>query len=283
MDYATMIAVLSMCLVRVSSRAGDGCHHVFLDAGANIGMHTRFLFEPAKYSKATYPRDVFDPWFGRDRDLATTCSFGFEPNPKHQHRHEYIQKIYAARGYRYQHFMVGLGATAGTLSFYRNNAVAHGGAHNSWGFGTTCRDNHCDDNVTVPVIDFASWIMEEIVGRAPPERPPSGVRPRVLLKMDVETAEYGVVSRMIANDTFCRALDYATIEWHPRFAPFKFESQHGATTIASEEDALTVQHALEAEIDRRSKETTCLTGFSHGDFDDESYSMAGPEARRRVS
>jgi hypothetical protein len=28
---------------------GDGCKHVFVEIGANMGVHTRFLFEPAHY------------------------------------------------------------------------------------------------------------------------------------------------------------------------------------------------------------------------------------------
>ena len=32
--------------------ATNGCVNVFVDAGANIGIHTRFLFEPAKYPKS---------------------------------------------------------------------------------------------------------------------------------------------------------------------------------------------------------------------------------------
>lgn len=33
-------------------KLGDGCYHIFLDVGANIGVHTRFLFEPMKYPEA---------------------------------------------------------------------------------------------------------------------------------------------------------------------------------------------------------------------------------------
>ena len=41
----------------------DGCYHVFVDAGANIGIHTRFLFEPSKFPRSSF-RKVFDKYFG---------------------------------------------------------------------------------------------------------------------------------------------------------------------------------------------------------------------------
>ena len=278
---SSMIHTLRLWLIIIylspwgsASSAADGCYHVFLDAGANVGMHTRFLFEPKKYPRATYPRDVFDPWFGRERDPRTTCSFGFEPNPAHQHHHEDLQRFLAATGRRYAFFMVGLGATVSDITFYRNNAISGGSRHHSWGFGTTCRDGRCHDNVSVPVIDFAAWIEKEVVGRSIPAGPAT-VRPRVILKMDIETAEFSLIPRMIANDTFCRSIDYATIEWHPHMTPMEVHTGGGTTTLDSHIEALAVQHALEAVIDARSREVNCHTNFTHGDFDDESYSMGG--------
>ena len=35
--------------VRRRSKLGDGCYHVFLDIGSNIGIHGRFLYEPDRY------------------------------------------------------------------------------------------------------------------------------------------------------------------------------------------------------------------------------------------
>ena len=37
-------------------KLADGCYHVFLDVGSNIGMHVRFLFEPFLYNKAHLAR-----------------------------------------------------------------------------------------------------------------------------------------------------------------------------------------------------------------------------------
>ena len=37
-------------------KLADGCYHVFLDVGSNIGMHVRFLLEPHKYPQAKIAR-----------------------------------------------------------------------------------------------------------------------------------------------------------------------------------------------------------------------------------
>ena len=50
------------------SKLGDGCYHVFLDVGSNIGIHGRFLFEPQKYPDSTSSVATFDREFGSPRD-----------------------------------------------------------------------------------------------------------------------------------------------------------------------------------------------------------------------
>jgi hypothetical protein len=43
-----------------TTKLADGCHHIFLDVGANIGVHSRFLFEPDKYPNADKAHSIFD-------------------------------------------------------------------------------------------------------------------------------------------------------------------------------------------------------------------------------
>ena len=53
-----------MCFFALATASPlDGCYHVFVDAGANIGIHTRFLFEPSKFPRSSF-RKVFDKYFG---------------------------------------------------------------------------------------------------------------------------------------------------------------------------------------------------------------------------
>ena len=65
---------------------------------------------------------------------------------------------------------------------------------------------------------------------------------------------------------FCRAIDYATMEWHPHLAPIP------SARIDTSDQALGIQRDLEARIDARSAQPDCRTHFRHGDWDDESYS-----------
>jgi len=66
----------------------DGCHHVYLDVGTNIGIQIRKLFEPTKYESALI-HPVFEEYFHRkiedlNSSLPYICAVGFEPNPNHE-------------------------------------------------------------------------------------------------------------------------------------------------------------------------------------------------------
>ena len=78
------------------NKLADGCYHVFLDVGSNIGMHARFLLEPSLYPKAWIARKFFVAHFGPEvlRDNRDFCIFGFEPNPVHKKQHEEMRDHY---------------------------------------------------------------------------------------------------------------------------------------------------------------------------------------------
>ena len=99
-----------MCFFALATASQlDGCYHVFVDAGANIGIHTRFLFEPSKFPRSSF-RKVFDKYFGADRDPLTTCAVAFEPNPMHRAHHLRQQALYERRGWRYVPIASAVGA-----------------------------------------------------------------------------------------------------------------------------------------------------------------------------
>jgi len=45
----------------------DGCYHVYLDVGSNIGVQIRKLFEPEKYPKGGI-HSIFDKYFGTPKE-----------------------------------------------------------------------------------------------------------------------------------------------------------------------------------------------------------------------
>ena len=65
----------------------DGCYHVYLDVGSNVGVQVRKLFQPKLYPDAAIHK-VFNEFFGGPtlRDTKTICAVGFEPNPNHEQR-----------------------------------------------------------------------------------------------------------------------------------------------------------------------------------------------------
>jgi hypothetical protein len=68
----------SFIVVEEPKREADGCYHVFLDVGANIGVQSRFLLEPEKYPKAKKADKLFSSQFGTIRDNRDFCTFEFE-------------------------------------------------------------------------------------------------------------------------------------------------------------------------------------------------------------
>lgn len=201
-------------------KLGDGCYHVFLDVGANIGVHGRFIYEPKKYVDVSPEvQQLFTDHFGDrfSRDPRDICVFAFEPNPAHKERHQMVKKAYEAVGIRYHPISAGASNTDGNLIFYHQ-----GDEENSeWGFsvkdfGTNKKEGAA---VSVPVIRLKSWISEHIYGRVIPETPFGGnitlkKTPAVLMKMDIEGSEFDVLPDLMGTGSLCSTIDLIFGEWH---------------------------------------------------------------------
>lgn len=216
------------------SKLGDYCHHVFLDAGANLGIHTRFLFEPSQYPKAKNAMAAFDQAFGPPslRDNRDICAFGFEPNPGHVSRQRELQTRYAAMGWRYTPIHAGVGdQDNATLAFYHND---HDASTSEWGFSMVDRgvNGHKEE---VSVVHFAKWIEREIFGRKLPTeiygkynltqqknnnlQYPGG---KVVIKLDIEGMEFIVAPSLIFSGVLCKAVDILFGEYHaPNHIPIR--------------------------------------------------------------
>lgn len=165
-----------------TSKLADGCYHVFLDVGSNIGMHARFLYETTSFPRALIARTVFMNQFGPEqlRDNRDICIFSFEPNPSHNERHAEMRKVYAAMGWRYYPINAGVGDADGSLTFY------HVG--DDLGFTTlksSCRKECISEQVHV--YRLSDWIDREVHGREVPATKFSNdlfqKGPRVVMKM----------------------------------------------------------------------------------------------------
>ena len=111
---------------KMLSSIADGCENVFVDAGANIGMHARFLFEPFRYPKSRF-RHLFEKIFGEGRNY--TCAIEIEPNPMHKKRHKYLQYYYEKKKLRYIYLQNAVGNVNGWETFYLNPTIAGGVTH----------------------------------------------------------------------------------------------------------------------------------------------------------
>ena len=83
-------------------RMGDGCRHIFLDVGANRGVHIRTLIEPKLFPEALYVKaGYWDEYFGGQyHNDSTVCAFAFEPNVAHAPRLSRLSQFYRAAGRR---------------------------------------------------------------------------------------------------------------------------------------------------------------------------------------
>jgi hypothetical protein len=246
-------------------RDADGCYHVFLDVGANIGVHGRFLLEPEKYPIAKKAHEVFNFFFGTHRDNRDFCTFEFEPNPAHQAALERNSKAYEAMGWRYHVKNVGASDIDGTMDFY------HQGDENEilneeWGFAVKQTKRGKASKVSIPVIRFSTWLEEHVNKRKIPSTPYGSYEksgPKVVMKFDVEASEYVLLPDLMLSGTMC-GIDFMFGEFHPGFAPLDFPGHR--ISLTTQREAVDIGVALQMLIP---SSRNCKTEFIY--LDDESY------------
>ena len=200
-------------------RLGDGCYHVFLDVGSNIGIHGRFLYEPHQYPESKSSVAAFAREFGTDRDNRDFCVFAFEPNPQFETRHLELSRAYSAMGWRYHPIFAGASNSDGNMTFYHTHMVDTPHADKELGFSAVARKTlYGKDSKpkTVSIIRLASWIMHEIRDRKIPDTPHSvsSLKPKVVMKLDVEGIEYKVFPDLLLTGALCDTIDLLIGEFH---------------------------------------------------------------------
>ena len=115
----------------------DGCYHLYLDVGSNIGVQIRKLFEPTKYPNANV-HSIFTSYFGTPEERKNSfegrvvCAVGFEPNSHHTQYLKQLESRYNKCGWRVT-FMTETAVSdhKGTARFYTDEAYEH----MEWGGG----------------------------------------------------------------------------------------------------------------------------------------------------
>jgi len=188
----------------------DGCYHVFLDVGSNIGNHVRFLFEPQLYPAAKIARNFFKEAFGPELDRLNTdiCVFSFEPNPDHYSRHEHLRRAYNSLNWRYTPIHAGVAHHTGNITFY----------HTGDDLGFTTKKSNCRKECRpeqVPIIRLADWIKREVADRRIPLTGNNTIMPpRVVMKMDVEFMEYEILPDLMLSGVLCNNIHAVMGEFH---------------------------------------------------------------------
>ena len=66
----------------VKTKVADGCRHIYIDMGTNVGHQINKLYQPHLYS-GNPTEQIFQQYFGTEADRERVCAFGFEANPVH--------------------------------------------------------------------------------------------------------------------------------------------------------------------------------------------------------
>jgi hypothetical protein len=175
----------------------DGCYHIYLDVGSNVGIQVRKLFEPKLYPNANV-LSVFETYFGPADDNGnrqeTVCAVGFEPNARHTPALQDIEQAHTACGWR-SHFYTETAAAHdyGTIDFFSDNDMRH----REWG-GSIVAKSGGKATSTAKKMRLADYVLERIATRDIPESA-STRKPAVLMKMDIEGSELEVLTDMIVS------------------------------------------------------------------------------------
>ena len=263
---------------RRTPKLADGCHHVFIDAGSNIGLNSRMLFEPHLYPEINNtklgkkniitPRKFFVSQFGPEetRNNDDICIFAFEPNPLHVSKHEEMQKAYNSMGWRYHFIHAGVSDDEGMLTFYH---IGKGPKALERGFTmvkSKCHNECRPENVTV--VRLSEWIKSEIHGRVIPAVEEKEPQPRVVMKMDIEMGEWLVVPDLIASGVLCQDIDALAGEYHlkARKSSYPMHVPNRNWTLRTYQEAEALKDEMFHIIERNPHCKTELV-----EVDDESY------------
>ena len=233
----------------------DGCYHVYLDVGSNIGVQVRKLYEPRKYPDA-YVHEIFDSYFGpiEDRENEdnpeTVCAVGFEPNPHHKKYLERVESSYNKCGWRVKFFTeTAVSDTNGGSHFYSDNDKQN----LEWGGGilppsinniamhtvppTNRKSESSKKTSQIKLLRLSDFLINVVGTRKIPSNDSKipGIMkrpPKIVMKMDIEGSEVDVMPDLI----FSGGLQYINaimIEWHERLEvlPERMMAQEQLETI----------------------------------------------------
>lgn len=225
---------------------GDGCRHVYIDLGTNVGVQIRKLYEPERFPGAP-ALAVFDEFFGAG-DRSDVCAFGFEPNPRHGVALDAVVTRYSEPGRAVSVERAAVGCADGrgrlipdTRPDARINA--------EWGAAVAALspEVRTRDLGGVRIVDIVAWLERHVLHRRVPSSS-NTMPPALVMKIDVEGSDESVLRYLHARGALCA------------FSHVHYERAHVSDTAAAE-----LQSALKA--------AGCRTRVE--ELDDETYRTVG--------
>jgi len=177
------------------------CDYVFIDCGSNRGDNIEAFAGDKINEEITETKDsIFNTYNVTKNDF---CVFGFEGNPFHTPNLQEKEKKYKTH-FRFLKifYETVISDTEGKLKLYTDNGHYHEGS--SISADKTTLGINADRFEIVDSIDFAKFLKSF-----------SGAKV-IFIKMDVEGAEFGIISEGLAQGSLC--IDdikfYIAIEYH---------------------------------------------------------------------
>ena len=208
----------------------NGCYHVYLDVGSNIGVQVRKLFEPEIYPGASV-HSIFNKNFGSieqrrkaySENGQIVCAVGFEPNHHHTQYLKEVESSYNNCGWRVLFLTESaVSDRNGTTKFYTDQAYKN----MEWGGGilppkiiniaidSTKDEKHSKSN-NVTLIRLSEFLKNVVGERVLPVPSSISNPPRVVMKMDIEGSEVDVIPDLIFSGGF-QYINSIMVEWHER-------------------------------------------------------------------
>lgn len=197
---------------KINHQTVKGCHKIFLDLGANFGVHMREVFEPEMFPVSPM-LPVFEQHFGdailrhESTPASGVCAFGFEANPYFAPHLQKIQDQYAVKGWQARIFCPAVVSDRdGTVDFY----VDQRPENSFWG-SSTFSYNHDFVKQTQPGFNISAFVQNLVTARS------ANKATKIVMKMDIEGSEFVVLPAMLKSGVLCKGsgVDALYVEWHP--------------------------------------------------------------------
>eukprot|EP01083_Nonionella_stella_P235053 826945_1 len=192
------------------------CSTIYIDLGSNIGVQSRKLFEPDLYSRSGVPRghgrrislkqrmQQYDNILGNiETRRKDCCVFSFEANPAHKQRLKEIETCYGEKGWKIHFYIRAVWDSDNELITIHTNI---NDTNEDWGASIFDTPTENESIYRVKTIDIADWTLKLINIHKPN---------KILMKMDIEGAEYQVLPRMLQKGILCNIyIDTIDVEIH---------------------------------------------------------------------